>query len=239
MMKFLWFSIATAGGLGLGILLLNSSPVVRAGGGQPTASQNGDVNGDGTIDVSDAVYTLLFLFKGGPPPVALAPDPTLISRLEECEARARFPECPIEGRFRDNEDGTVTDACTGLIWQKAHWDRDGDGIYRGNELEDEVTLEEAQAYCQGLELAGQDDWRLPTLSELLTLIRLESPVGFTGEPNIEPNLLFWGNGTYWSSTVNPRYPDQVFSVSLFTLTAEMWSADPGNAVLHVRAVRGP
>ncbi len=35
--------------------------------------------------------------------------------------------CQSEGRFTDNGDGTVTDACTGLMWQKANADANGDG----------------------------------------------------------------------------------------------------------------
>ncbi len=36
------------------------------------ATQNGDVNGDTALDVSDAVYLLVHLFRGGPEPVAFA-----------------------------------------------------------------------------------------------------------------------------------------------------------------------
>lgn len=37
----------------------------------PRATQNGDINGSGTVDLSDAVYLLTYLFLGGPPPVPL------------------------------------------------------------------------------------------------------------------------------------------------------------------------
>lgn len=36
------------------------------------ANRNGDVNGDGKLDLADAVYFLSWLFEGGPEPVALA-----------------------------------------------------------------------------------------------------------------------------------------------------------------------
>ena len=43
-----------------------------AGGGEPTAEENGDVNGDGGRDLTDAIYMLSWLFRGGPGPVPLA-----------------------------------------------------------------------------------------------------------------------------------------------------------------------
>ena len=39
--------------------------VVHAGGGGGTPAGNGDVNGDGEYDVSDAVYFLSWRFQGG------------------------------------------------------------------------------------------------------------------------------------------------------------------------------
>src|SRR4029434_10887832 len=35
--------------------------------------------------------------------------------------------CPSQGRYIDNGDGTVTDLCTGLMWQKDTADTNGDG----------------------------------------------------------------------------------------------------------------
>ena len=58
-------------------LLVRGIPIVlhvNAGGGGeiPRGSQNGDVNGDSMLDMSDAVYLLLHIFRDGPQPVALA-----------------------------------------------------------------------------------------------------------------------------------------------------------------------
>ncbi len=43
-----------------------------AGGGGVEADDNGDVNGDGSRDLTDAIYMLTWLFRGGPGPVPLA-----------------------------------------------------------------------------------------------------------------------------------------------------------------------
>jgi Protein of unknown function (DUF1566) len=58
--------------------------------------------------------------------------------------------------FIDNNDGTVTDTKTGLMWQK-----DDDGQSR--------HPYEARQYPRSLELAGYSDWRLPSEEELLSL----------------------------------------------------------------------
>ncbi len=43
-----------------------------AGGGRAEADENGDMNGDGSRDLTDAIYMLSWLFRGGPGPVPLA-----------------------------------------------------------------------------------------------------------------------------------------------------------------------
>jgi hypothetical protein len=59
--------------------------------------------------------------------------------------------------FVDNGDGTVTDQATGLMWSQ-----DDNGV--GMEWED------ALAYAEGAELAGYDDWRLPNVKELQSIL---------------------------------------------------------------------
>lgn len=58
--------------------------------------------------------------------------------------------------FTDNEDGTITDKTTGLVWQKV----DGG----------EMTWEKAKEYAASLKLGGRADWRLPTSMELFSIV---------------------------------------------------------------------
>ncbi|WP_243545414.1 protein kinase domain-containing protein [Pseudodesulfovibrio tunisiensis] len=61
--------------------------------------------------------------------------------------------------FTDNGDGTVTDAISGLIWEK-HGSRHP------------LSWERAEAHCERLnrqKYANRSDWRLPTVDELATL----------------------------------------------------------------------
>ncbi|MHC4597951.1 MAG: Lcl domain-containing protein [Planctomycetota bacterium] len=59
--------------------------------------------------------------------------------------------------FVDNGDSTVTDRATGLTWMK------GDS-------KKPMNWKEALAFAESLEHAGHDDWRLPNVKELQTLV---------------------------------------------------------------------
>lgn len=61
----------------------------------PGAASNGDVNGDGQINISDAVYTLIYLFRGGPAPVACASSPDVLGRLADLETRVLQTEARL------------------------------------------------------------------------------------------------------------------------------------------------
>ena len=80
--------------------------------------------------------------------------------------------------YTDNGDGTVTDNVSGLMWQQRP-DRDGDGDI---DATDKVTYDEAVAGASTLSLGGYDDWRLPTIKELYSLIDFSGidPSGFEG-----------------------------------------------------------
>lgn len=95
--------------------------------GDSDAHMNGDVNGDKTIDVSDALYILLYLFADGPPPHPIAGEAELLkceARVAELEAvvkRASLPAtgqtvCYSQGRevpCAAGEDGYYRAGCNG------------------------------------------------------------------------------------------------------------------------------
>jgi len=76
-------------------------------------------------------------------------------------------------------DGTVTDNVTGLIWRQST-DTDGDGDI---DYDDEMTYADAVTYCENLAYAGTDDWTLPTIKQLYSLIDFSGvdPSGYRGE----------------------------------------------------------
>ncbi|WP_019613900.1 DUF1566 domain-containing protein [Psychromonas ossibalaenae] len=62
-----------------------------------------------------------------------------------------------KNRFIDNSNGTITDAASGLMWQKA-------------DSAKSMNWQEALAYAENLQLAGYSDWRLPSAKELHSIV---------------------------------------------------------------------
>ena len=201
----------------------DDAPVAAEGGGAgPVAPEVAcyDANGDGRLNVSDPVAFLSWLFRGGDAPevcptgggefvglpdtgqticsnspgdISCAPECTICMDFDvvDCSGQdAHYATgCPDdEFRFVDNGDRTVTDTCTGLMWQKLpapafFWC-------------------EALRYCENLRAAGHDDWRLPNIWELQSIVDYGRD-----DPAIDPVFGPQPNATSWSSTTAPD-PDQ-------------------------------
>lgn len=96
---------------------------------------------------------------------------------------------PTPRIFTVNIDGTVSDSATGLQWQ-----REDDGQYR--------IWQHAVDYCKLQSLAGYSDWRLPTVKELDSLVKLHKSDHEWSDLAIDTNVFSGSNvGSYWSSTV--------------------------------------
>ncbi|MBI4583062.1 MAG: hypothetical protein HY717_03440 [Planctomycetes bacterium] len=85
MKKILGLSTTLLACIMIGIFLVGIPVTAQRGAGGNLAAQNGDTNGDGQLDIADAVFLLLHLFRGGPEPVAIADSPELLSRLANLE----------------------------------------------------------------------------------------------------------------------------------------------------------
>ncbi len=211
MRKLITISLSIAVGFVLAVLVL--APRQQAAGGAACVAKNGDVNADGTLDLTDAVTIIGHLFLGDP--TRLAPLCTLP------EARSGLPAtgqtscfnfvdglwveapcndapcpgqdgslqagCPIAGRFVDNGNGTVTDNCTGLMWQQ-------DTADVRDPISNTLVWCDAIEYCDKLFFAGYDDWRLPNARELQSIVDYGRQ-----EPAIDPVFAALPQ-YYWSST---------------------------------------
>jgi hypothetical protein len=78
-----------------------------------------------------------------------------------------------KNNFIDNNDGTVSDLATGLMWQKAD-----DGI--GKDWETSLS------YAENLNVATYSDWRLPNAKELQSIVDYSRSPQTTNSPAINP-----------------------------------------------------
>jgi len=92
------------------------------------------------------------------------------------------------GRFKNNQDGTVTDTKSGLVWIQSP-------------IETTMSYGDAQKYAENFEFAGASNWRLPSFPELEMIMKcsmaMDKQYEFTwlnsnGFSNIQA-------ATYWTS----------------------------------------
>lgn len=115
-------------------------------------------------------------------------------------------------RFMDNQDGTVTDTTTNMMWSK--------------DLLGPKTWFHATALCHSLAISGKRNWRLPSKDELVVLsqaLRGEHPFG-----------LSYRYENFWSSTLIQDwtyYPWYVSMMDSYVYT------DPREAIHNALCVR--
>ena len=101
--------------------------------------------------------------------------------------------------YRHNGDGTVTDLSTGLVWQQDPGRK--------------VTLAQAVAGAEASQLAGHDDWRLPTIKQLYSLINFQGVTGRSA-PGSTPYLdTIYFAFDYGDTDAGERFIDAQFASS--------------------------
>jgi len=109
------------------------------------------------------------------------------------------PELKPSGdpRFKDNEDGTVTDLEEGLMWKQQDSYQEKKRWINWVEAHDYMREKNANKF------AGYQDWRLPTRKELLSLYEKEKSVPWpyywtTNEVHIDP-IFGYTSCCFWTS----------------------------------------
>ena len=106
------------------------------------------------------------------------------------------------GSYADLGGGVIKDNATGLVWQQDT----APGTY---------TWQQAIEYCENLILGGYDDWRLPTIKELSTLV--DSGVSLSSQ-NYNPTI----DATFFPDT----RPDFYWSLTAFAGNlVKAWTVD--------------
>jgi hypothetical protein len=122
--------------------------------------------------------------------------------------------------YTDHGNSTVTDEITGLMWEQVFSD-------------EKMPWSDALTYCEANTTGGYNDWRLPGILELSTLVdagRSNPPIDPTAFPSTP-------NEAFWSSSSHAYYSDYAWLVffNLGYVTGDAKSSD-----YRVRCVRrGP
>ena len=155
--------------------------------------------------------------------------------------RCRLPG----GRFIDHGGLTITDTQTGLMWEKkvagGNWsatcltEPHGVGSACTWDQATDEWLDKLNGWCDSCAakggFAGYDDWRLPTLAELLTIVDANRT------PAIDPTFGETDGRDYWSSSIDDAIgPPAAMAVNFLNGGAVHF---PRTYPIHVRAVRGP
>jgi len=123
------------------------------------------------------------------------------------------PQHAKAARFVNNNDGTITDTQTNLMWA----DKDNGG---------DINWVNAKSYCEGYNGSGKSGWRMPTMEELLQLYN-SSAYG----------SLIKRTGSYvWSSETSGSDAASVFFYSGNRSWARQ-SSGSNNRALPVRSVK--
>lgn len=146
------------------------------------------------IGKAELVWTLLLCFGVGTNAMA-----------QSCDTE--IPPSTPATQFADNGDGTVTDSKSGLMWAKCAEGLSGSGCTIGSA--DGYTWQEALDMAAGKSLAGYDDWRLPNINELHSIVEEQC-----GDPAI--NLAVFPNtpsSVFWSASLHSNYSNKAWYVN--------------------------
>ena len=151
-----------------------------------------------------------------------------------------------EPSYTDNEDGTITDNVTGLMWQQ--------------DMGEKMTWDDAITYAQTCNLGGYDDWRVPSIKTLYSLIQYTGtsggevagetqfidtdyfiqPIGDTTIGEREIDAQTWSSTVYVGTTMNGQ--ETIFGVNFIDGRIKGYSkykaATKSANTMYIRLVRG-
>lgn len=144
---------------------------------------------------------------------------------------------PKNKRLQNNNDGTILDLDTSLVWQRCSAGQTNLTTCSGG-TDLVVDWFGAISYCQGLNLAGRT-WRLPNANELRSLLDYYLTYGYPGfDPIYFPNTataVAPAVANYWTSTTSILNTENAFVVN-FQFSGGGGDVKTNNADNHIRCV---
>lgn len=193
-----------------------------------------DVSDDGGTTTDPVVVNYLMVASGQT--ITYDADGEVITGLIEGDALYGQDANYLKGEtmsYQDNDDETITDLNTGLMWQQVPSSSD-------------YTWAEASAYCESLELGGYDDWRMPSCKELYSISDfgrgwpyLDTDYFNLASGTVTKDEQFWSSNYYVGVTVEGG-SNSAMGVNHVTGHIKAYSAEAHGPVggKYVRAVRG-
>ncbi|MEI5640597.1 MULTISPECIES: Lcl C-terminal domain-containing protein [unclassified Pseudoalteromonas] len=123
------------------------------------------------------------------------------------ECQDNIPPSTPTSRFTLNDNGTVTDNQTGLMWMRCSLGQAWDGT-TCTESVSTYTWAEALASADESNYAGFSDWYLPNIKELASIVEAacyNPAINQTVFPNT-------ASSSYWSSSPHAYYGNYAWSV---------------------------
>lgn len=204
-----------------------------------------------TGSVDTALATIAALSGEGMPTVGLSYAVVDTGQTTCYNSNGTAISCPSEGNpfygqdaqfagenfdYTAGGDGTVKDNVTGLIWQQSP-DTNGDGSIT---YADKLTYAQATSYCANLSLAGYDDWTLPTIKQLYSLMDFRG-IDPSGETGANAGQVPFINTTYFDfaygdTSAGERTIDAQYASS--TLYVSNTANDGGNTLFGLNLADG-
>jgi len=122
----------------------------------------------------------------------------------------------------------VMDNLTGLVWQGCLPGTSGSNCSSGESMK--MLWKESLSYCEGLDWGGYNDWRLPNITELQSIVDTRKN-GPAVDIEIFPRT---PKDAFWSSSTPPQSPNVAWCVSFSTGNLS-WSGKQYNG--NIRCVR--
>lgn len=171
-----------------------------------------------TLDASKILYPTTYMGVEG----TLIPSQTLKTGQTTCyDVIGNSISCDNTGQdgayqkgqtrsYADNEDGTVTDNSTGLMWKKCSEGLSGDNCATG--VATRMNWTTATSTCESDTTAAYTDWRLPNIKELLSLVDYgkvypDPAINTTLFPATDTNYSYWTSTSFIETPIYARSVD--------------------------------
>jgi hypothetical protein len=191
-----WYNVSNAGGdqINISVRFTSGGNVVSAFSFTRDAGTNSNYGDDAKITWDAGTnwtgpfsnLTVIVTADDGHTQSVSASCPVVTS--EQTVGKLESGKAAPNSRFTAHDDGTVTDNQTGLDWVQAPQSLAGNS--------GTMVWSNAVNFCNDLVYAGHSDWRLPSRTELMSMV--DSTQKFPSLPS--GHLFDVQNSHYWSST---------------------------------------